>query len=198
VKYTLIKIPTLSNPNHKKECAFVAMISSYPVWKGYEGINKEQQNIIIPIAFMINRSDGKIGFPGGIVEENEKIHTAAVREVHEEIGVLLSEDELIPFVSFEFDVVGHLFLVEKEYNFLFNLFPDMIRAKHFGSEITGGLLAQLYDYKNQKGITSLLHSSLAPCVREELIEIMIHFNQLNQIEHLPIVKKYLLKNGEYL
>lgn len=48
----------------------------------------------IPFVVMVNRWDGKFGFPGGKVDEGETPRQAAVRESIEEIGFRPIEDNL--------------------------------------------------------------------------------------------------------
>lgn len=50
-----------------------------------------------PMVLMINRWDGKIGFPGGKVDSGESVKEALFREIYEEIGLKVTDAKFLSF-----------------------------------------------------------------------------------------------------
>lgn len=71
---------------------------------------KDQTDLKCPAVIMCDRWDGRIGFPGGGVEEGESLTQALKREIKEEIGINIKENKLIPLVSFEWKIISHTLL----------------------------------------------------------------------------------------
>jgi ADP-ribose pyrophosphatase YjhB (NUDIX family) len=46
--------------------------------------------------------------PGGFVEADESLETAAVREVHEEVGITLTRDQLLPHAMFSLPALNQI------------------------------------------------------------------------------------------
>jgi U8 snoRNA-decapping enzyme len=152
------------------------------------------QHLKCPALIMIDRWDGRMGFPGGTVDENETLIEALVREVKEEIGITIKSSQVRPIVTHENRIVTHLYglkVLEAEflhiYYHILNNFSRSILLhayeegdeSHFMSEITGIKIVPLLQHEN-KGIGRFLENSFAGATREDL-EVL-----LSEIFHIPL------------
>jgi len=143
---------------------------------------KDQAHIKCPAVIMIDRWDGRTGFPGGTLEEGESLQEALVREVKEEIGLNIKPQKLIPVVSREWKITSHLFgleLIEMEFLYIYyhilNNFSRSILlhaheemdSSHFLSEITGIKIVPILNQEG-KGINKFLQNGFAGHGKEDL------------------------------
>lgn len=168
--YEMRQIPLLSNARDKKQASFLMLVGADKIWQSYDGIDPELQQAEIPHALLINRADGKIGFPGGYVEKGETPRQGVLREVEEELGYKVPNPDLVkPLISFEMGIVVHVFMLELPYNELKAVLAGMVNAPHFGSEVSGAFLAQLATYTRRgrvQGYPELMRSNLVITVKE--------------------------------
>ncbi|MBD3799137.1 NUDIX hydrolase [Sulfuricurvum sp.] len=167
--------------NHpKKNGVFLAIyVESISPWKYFKD---DMQHIKCPALIMIDRWDGRMGFPGGTVNEGEHLMEALVREIKEEIGITIKPDHVHPIASHENHIVTHLYglkVLEAEflhiYYHILNNFSRSILLhayeegdkSHFMSEITGIKIVPLIHHDN-KGINRFLENSFAGATREDL------------------------------
>ena len=148
---------------------------------------------------MINRSDGLIGFPGGMVEAGESPSEAALREVSEEIGHSVSVT-LDPLVAYDIGpIVAYVFTAEVSYEQLRKMQESGTEAEHFGSEVTGIFLPHLVDYEGimekDAGLVNLLRSSMAQSVPEELMHFLLKRDLVDKasLENLCLRAGYSLE-----
>lgn len=130
-----------------------------------------------PVCLMLNRSDGQIGFVGGMVEPGETLEAAVRRETREEIGYDVAAP-LHPLIAHDLgSLTTHAFAVELRHTELRAILMAAPHAVHFGQEITGVFLPHLLDYGTAShpctGLGNLLRSALAVSVREELIHLLL-------------------------
>jgi len=170
------------NPK-KKNTAFLAIfVRQMSPWRYF----KDQEHIKCPAVIMIDRWDGRMGFPGGTLEADENLKEGLIREIKEEIGLKIKPQKLIPVVSHEWKITSHLFameLIEVEFLYIYyhilNNFSrsillhahEEVDDSHFLSEITGIKIVPILNHDG-KGIDRFLQNGFAGCGREDL-EILI-------------------------
>lgn len=163
---------------YKRQATFVIFYcKSTQPWKDYPADNSGRHNLRFPVCLMINRSDGSLGFIGGMVEEGETLEQAARREVKEEIGHDVQVG-LEGLVAHDIGAITtHAFIAEVSYKELRKIQEEATTADHFGSEITGVFLPHLVDYEKKigkgGGLANLLQSVMAPSVREEMAHFLL-------------------------
>jgi len=157
---------------NKKNTAFLAIfVREMSPWRYF----KDQAHIKCPAVIMIDRWDGRMGFPGGTLEEDEGLKEGLKREIKEEIGLNIKTEKLIPVVSHEWKITSHLFaleLIEIEflhiYYHILNNFSRSILLhsyeeaddSHFLSEITGIKIVPILN-QDGKGIDKFLENGFA-------------------------------------
>lgn len=176
----------------KKNAVFLAIyVESISPWKYFKD---DMQHIKCPALIMIDRWDGRMGFPGGTLNPGETLIEALIREIKEEIGITVKPNQLHPIASHENRLVTHLFglkVLEAEflhiYYHILNNFSRSILLhayeegdkSHFMSEITGIKIVPLIQHEN-KGINRFLENAFAGATFEDL-KIL-----LNETLHLGI------------
>jgi len=177
------------NPD-KKNAVFLAIyVDAISPWRYFKD---DMQHLKCPALIMIDRWDGRMGFPGGTVNEGESLLEALIREIKEEVGITVKPDKVHPIVSHENRLVTHLYglkVLEAEflhiYYHILNNFSRSILLhayeegdeSHFMSEITGIKIVPLIHHEN-KGINKFLENSFAGATRNDL-EVL-----LSEIFHL--------------
>jgi ADP-ribose pyrophosphatase YjhB (NUDIX family) len=169
----------------KKNAVFLAIFTdAISPWKYFMD---EMKHTVCPAVIMIDRWDGRMGFPGGTLEPDELLQDALVREIKEEIGINVKPQKAIEISSFENEkIVTHLYgLRVKEIEFLhiyYHILNNFSRSilkhayeeddkSHFMSEITGIKIVPIVLHDG-KGINKFLESSFAGSCKEDL-EVLI-------------------------
>ncbi|RLA73089.1 MAG: hypothetical protein DRG30_06695 [Epsilonproteobacteria bacterium] len=168
----------------KTNAVFLAIyVQAISPWKYFKD---DMKHVTCPALIMIDRWDGRIGFPGGTVEENEPLLDALLREIKEEIGISAKADKVHHIASHDGRILTHLYglkVLEAEflhiYYHILNNFSRSILLhayeegddSHFMSEITGVKIVPLIQHKG-KGISKFLENSFAGASKDE-IEIML-------------------------
>ncbi len=179
-----------TNPQ-KKNAVFLAIyVESISPWRYFKD---DMQHLKCPALIMIDRWDGRMGFPGGTVNEGESLLDALVREIKEEIGITIKPDKVHPIVSHETRLVTHLYglkVLEAEflhiYYHILNNFSRSILLhayeegdeSHFMSEITGIKIVPLIQHEN-KGIVRFIENSFAGSSREDLDVLLREIFHIN-------------------
>lgn len=179
------------NYRDKKNAVFLAIyVNAISPWKYF---NDDIKSMRCPAIIMIDRWDGRMGFPGGTVNEGEDLLDALVREVKEEIGINVKPDKVKHIASHEWKIVTHLYgleVLEAEflhiYYHILNNFSRSILLhayeegdkSHFMSEITGIKIIPLVQHAG-KGINLFLENSFAGSAKNELL---IMLDELFHIE----------------
>ncbi len=172
-----------TNPD-KTNAVFLAIyVDAISPWKYFKD---EIRHISCPALIMIDRWDGRMGFPGGTVEPSEPLLDALVREIKEEIGINIKPDKTHPVVSHEGRIVTHLYglkVLEAEflhiYYHILNNFSRSILlhayeegdSSHFMSEITGIKIVPLVTHEG-KGINRFIENSFAGSAKEDLLVLL--------------------------
>lgn len=178
------------NPD-KKDAVFLAIyVDAISPWRYFKD---DMQHFKCPALIMIDRWDGRMGFPGGTVNEGESLLEALVREIKEEIGITIKPDKVHPVVSHENRLVTHLYglkVLEAEflhiYYHILNNFSRSILlhayeegdASHFMSEITGIKIVPLIQHEN-KGIKRFVENAFAGATREDLDVLLKEIFQID-------------------
>jgi 8-oxo-dGTP pyrophosphatase MutT (NUDIX family) len=168
----------------KKEAVFLAIyVEAISPWKYFKD---EILQIQCPAVIMIDRWDGRMGFPGGTRNEGESIMETLVREIKEEIGITVKPDKVHPIASHEAKIVTHLYgLKVMEIEFLhiyYHILNNFSRSillhayeegdeSHFMSEITGIKIVPIVEHAG-KGINHFIGNHFAGSSREELLILM--------------------------
>lgn len=167
------------NPD-KKDAVFLAIyVDAISPWRYFKD---DMQHLKCPALIMIDRWDGRMGFPGGTVNAGESLLDALVREIKEEIGITIKPDKVHPIATHENRIVTHLYglkVLEAEflhiYYHILNNFSRSILLhayeegdeSHFMSEITGIKIVPLIQHEN-KGIKRFVENAFAGATREDL------------------------------
>ncbi len=175
------RVPTAQISNEKKNAVFLAIFAKeISPWKYFQDDNA--QHIKCPAVIMIDRWDGRNGFPGGTLNDGETLMEALKREIKEEIGIRIREDKVFGVSSFDFKIRTHLFameVIEMEfmhiYYHILNNFSRSILLhayqegddSHFMSEITGIKIVPIINI-NGKGIERFLENNFAGATKEDL------------------------------
>jgi len=178
------RVPFGQTSPHKKNAVFLAIyVDAISPWKYFKD---DMQHFKCPALIMIDRWDGRMGFPGGTVNEGESLLEALVREIKEEIGITIKPEKVHPIASHENRIVTHLYglkVLEAEflhiYYHILNNFSRSILLhayeegdnSHFMSEITGIKIVPLLQHEN-KGINRFIENAFAGATREDLFVLL--------------------------
>ena len=131
-----------------------------------EEIRSNRGSVNIPLMLMINRWDGKIGFPGGNINENETIKDGLLREVREEIGLTLVPNQISKIEEFTFqDKKVHLFVIQTDHYSMKEIIRNSTYCDSFLKENQGCFAVQMTDFNDEStrfqtvGFTDFLKNS---------------------------------------
>lgn len=166
-----------------KNSNFVVVTAQAQLYHHYEDpcVTEDNRDTWFKVALMVQRWDGRLGFPGGFGEEGETLEEGALRELHEEVGFVPADNlTLSPLCSHSYkNSVLHCFhldLGKVTYGYLQNVLLKAAVAKHAIIEGTATWV-HLQDYGNGKGINNLLSGyNLCGGVKEELLEVLKKLN----------------------
>jgi len=171
----------------KTDAVFLGIyVEEISPWKYFKD---EIQKVKCPAVIMIDRWDGRMGFPGGTRNEGESIVETLIREIKEEIGITVKPDKVHPIASHTSKITTHFYglkVLEIEflhiYYHILNNFSRSILlhayeegdASHFMSEITGIKIVPLIQHAG-KGINHFIGNHFAGSSREDLLILMEEF-----------------------
>jgi U8 snoRNA-decapping enzyme len=178
------RIPFGRINNEKSNAVFLAIyVKEIAPWKYFQS---DIQKVKCPAVIMIDRWDGRIGFPGGTMKKDEPILEALRREIKEEIGIRVRVEQVHPIASHEWKLCTHFYGLEvNELEFLhiyYHILNNFSRSillhayeekdeSRFMSETTGIKIVPIIEHKG-KGINKFLESSFAGATKQDL-EIFI-------------------------
>ena len=161
-------------------------------WKYF---NDDIKHTRCPAVIMIDRWDGRMGFPGGTLEPDEPLLDALVREIKEEVGITVRPDKAQGVVTHESEkIVTHLFALKVNeleflhiyYHILNNFSRSILKhayeeadESHFMSEITGIKIVPIVQHKN-KGINRFMENSFAGSGKEDMEIFLNEILQINR------------------
>jgi len=159
----------------EKEASFIAIYAkNYQPWLKVPKINEENRTKKVDIVLMVNRWDGMVGFPGGLVEKGEDTKISAIRETIEEINYQVNSDKLKFFCAHnlkEKKLTTHLYGIEVSIEEIFKIQQNIFSAVDYGSEIMGSNLVILNNLHITKGFQKFIESPMPESVKEELLFI---------------------------
>lgn len=175
------RVPFGHMDHTKLNAVFIAIyVQEISPWKYF---TEDIKHVKCPAVIMIDRWDGRSGFPGGTMEKDEPLLEALYREVKEEIGIRVRTEQVHPIVSHENSkIVTHLFgLKVNELEFLhiyYHILNNFSRsillhayeegdASHFMSEITGIKIVPIVNHGG-KGIHKFMQNSFAGGAKEDI------------------------------
>jgi len=168
------------NPD-KKNAVFLAIyVKEISPWKYFKD---EISHVKCPAMIMIDRWDGRMGFPGGTMEKDEPILEALKREIHEEVGIRVRIDQVHHIASHEWKIATHFYGLEvNELEFLhiyYHILNNFSRSillhayeegdeSSFMSEITGIKIVPIIEHAG-KGINKFLENSFAGATKQDIM-----------------------------
>ncbi len=175
-----LRVPFGQTSPGKKNAVFLAIyVDKISPWKYFKD---DIRHLQCPAFIMIDRWDGRMGFPGGTVNEGESLIEALVREIKEEIGITVKPTQVHPIASHENRIVTHLYglkVLEAEFlHIYYHILNNFARSillhayeegdeSHFMSEITGIKIVPVVHHEN-KGINRFVENAFAGATREDL------------------------------
>lgn len=175
----------------KKDAVFLAIyVEEISPWKYFKD---EIVKVKCPAVIMIDRWDGRMGFPGGTRKDGETLKQTLLREIKEEIGITVKQDKVHPIASHESKICTHLYglkVLEIEflhiYYHILNNFSRSILLhayeegdeSHFISEITGIKIVPLIQHEG-KGMNHFINNHFAGSGKEDLLILMEEFLNIN-------------------
>ena len=168
----------------KKDAVFLAIyVEEISPWKYFKD---QSLDVKCPAVIMIDRWDGRMGFPGGTLNEGESIKEALVREIKEEVGITVKPGKVRQVASHEWKITTHFYgLRVTEIEFLhiyYHILNNFARSillhayeegdeSHFMSEITGIKIVPLVEHAG-KGINHFIGNHFAGSAKEDLLILM--------------------------
>lgn len=176
-----MRVPFGKLATDKKNAVFICIFTKeISPWKYFMD---DMKHTSCPGIIMIDRWDGRMGFPGGTLEEGEPLIEALKREVYEEIGIKVKPNQVIEIISQDSPKIRtHLFGLEVHeieflhiyYHILNNFSRSILKhayeeadESHFMSEITGIKIVPIIEHDG-KGINKFLENSFAGGSKEDL------------------------------
>lgn len=174
------RIPFGKINEEKKNAVFLAIyVKEISPWKYFKDEISHKQ---CPAVIMVDRWDGRMGFPGGGMEKDEPILDALKREIDEEIGIKVRKEKVHPISSHEWKICTHFYGLEvNELEFLhiyYHILSNFSRSillhayeegdeSRFMSETTGIKIVPIIEHEG-KGINKFLENSFAGATKQDL------------------------------
>jgi U8 snoRNA-decapping enzyme len=166
----------VSGTRFKREAVFLLLTCKKDNYKG-------SYNDTRRLMLMQMRTDGRMGFPGGMVDGEESLGEALLRELDEELGYTLNNHFMYttPFCTHliapgsKKELATHLFHKEVSEKDIRDIIKNSTKAVDFISENRGNFLVDVNHYNHKYNKRLMRRSGLARSVREELELIFPYF-----------------------
>ena len=163
----------------------------------YARVNENMWEVPITCwALLILRSDGRLGLPGGKVEEGETWHGGAQRELQEEVGARIPVSEA-DYVSTSIPpgstFMLHLFAVEVSKEEFLSIEAGVCRSDHYGLEIWGCVRVPLWNVPPSRprcdGLAAFLSHHFAYNARDQLCDVLVARGVFSRAEMAAVIKE---------
>lgn len=159
----------MDNPAAPRNAAFLAIHAAARPYENYEEA-PQLRGACVPMAVMMHRWDGRIGFPGGYAEEGEEPLQTALREAFEEIQFSPAEGELSRIALIDERMAGpntraFLFALEVDSERFCSILRQSACAPHAIAE--GWAFPARFSNDPAPAFDNLMACALAPAVKEE-------------------------------
>merc|ERR1712059_6774 len=133
------------------------------------------------------RFDGKLGFPGGMIDKGENVETALNREISEEMGegnpILSDQDWTCSYYSPRDTLLLHFYCKEVDKAEFLLIEKRGQTAKEFGVEILGLLRVPLYTRPHREGgLPQFLKHNFVGNSRENLLKTLLEKGVLGETD----------------
>ena len=133
------------------------------------------------------RFDGRLGFPGGLLDAEENIETALNREISEEMGegnpVITEKEWMSSQYSAKEKLIMHFYCKEVEKTEFLKIEKRGLSAPEYGVEILGLLRVPLYTRsRNKGGFPMFLKNNFAGNAMENLLNSLMRKEVLTSEE----------------
>mmetsp|Transcript_62143 Transcript_62143/g.142289 ORF Transcript_62143/g.142289 Transcript_62143/m.142289 type:complete len:345 (+) Transcript_62143:49-1083(+) len=167
----------------EKEAVFATIYTrKHTPWDFYYEAPKALRNTQVPLLLMNARFDGKMGFFGGVVEDEETLQETLCRELREELNYEAGPD----LAGFEYlcshevpseRMRTHFFAKEVTTEEFFKTERGAFEAVHWGSEVVGLVRVPLFvnetaELPDPTGLPNFLRGNFHQGVIEELFYVV--------------------------
>jgi len=150
----------------------------------------------LPFRALVNmhlRFDGRLGFPGGLIDPGENVEEALNREVSEEMGEGNKEVTAENWIETNFcstdNILLHFYCMELTKQEFFDLEKRGLQAKEYGVEVLGHMRVPLYTReRNNGGFPMFLQNNFAGCARQNLLNGLLKHN-IFSVQEIDEVQK---------
>ncbi len=176
------------------DAVFAGIGAWAPIYETYAGEPFETRMLLRPMALMVHRWDGMIGFPGGKVDHGEDNLSALLRELREEIAYdlpgLPAETHTHEHVTASGAVMRLHFMIAEpavlSRDDMRRVIVNAAGAEHAFAE-GSAIWVHLAEYRDGEGLSRLLGSgALAPRVLDELALLCERMNRTRPPQSVSI------------
>ena len=160
-----------------RNASFISLVCKDKIYQGCPNVSEDIQDTCFSQMLFVQRWDGRIGFPGGMVDEGEDLLTSAIRELKEEtnFSIVNSEDlDLIASHQVKEDLNVHLYTKEITIEERNELIKNFCKAKDAFSEVDGLIFRQITPTYFDKWLKNV---SFAPAVLEEICSLFEYYKE---------------------
>lgn len=160
-----------------RNASFIALVCKDKIYSGCHNVSEEIQDTCFSQMLFMQRWDGRIGFPGGMVDEGEDILTSAIRELEEETNFIIENPDELHLVAthqVKEDLNVHLYTKEITIEERDDLIKNSYKAKDAFSEVDGLIFRQITPTYFDKWTE---RAFFAPAVFEEIVSLFEYYQE---------------------